>query len=297
MKRVTHADNVLGLLQPSSLFWSCSPCPTKPTRKRPTPALTRDRASAFARLALKGLNKEYPNKPEHVMDGPADVKGPQALHPAFFGCFDWHSSVHGHWMLVRLLRVFPDLPERAEIRAILGTHLTAENLQAEADYFAAQREQVLRAALRLGVAAEAGGGAPRLGRPRREGLGTEPQAARRRDRRAVPRVLSRSKRIRSAPACTRTRRSGSRSPMTTPGPSGQALDRADRGAGAGLLRHGRRRSGEWEPGGADFFSPTLTEADLMRRVLPPDEFRAWFSQVSARGCQRASRKRCSRPPR
>ena len=64
------------------------------------------------------------------------MKTPKALHPAFYGCFDWHSSVHGHWMLVRLLRLFPDLPEAKDIRAVLAEHLTAENLKAEADYFA-----------------------------------------------------------------------------------------------------------------------------------------------------------------
>jgi hypothetical protein len=102
----------------------------------PPTALTKEQASAFARLALKGLGKEYPNKPEHVMGGPGDVKGPRALHPAFYGAYDWHSSVHGHWMLTRLLRRFPDLPEAGEIRAALGASLTAENLKAEADYFA-----------------------------------------------------------------------------------------------------------------------------------------------------------------
>ena len=102
----------------------------------PPPALSREQASGFARLALKGLGKEYPNKPEHVMAGPGDVKGPKALHPAFYGSYDWHSSVHGHWMLARLLRLFPDLPEAAEIRSVLDGHLTAENLKAEADYFA-----------------------------------------------------------------------------------------------------------------------------------------------------------------
>src|SRR4051794_41178244 len=65
------------------------------------PAVTREQASGFARLALKGLGKEYPNKLEHVMAGPDDVKSPQALHPAFYGSYDWHSSVHGHWMLAR----------------------------------------------------------------------------------------------------------------------------------------------------------------------------------------------------
>ena len=80
------------------------------------PALTQEQASGFARLALKGLGTEYPNKPEHVMAGPDDVKGPKALHPAFFGCYDWHSSVHGHWMLVRLLRVAPGIPSSAQTR-------------------------------------------------------------------------------------------------------------------------------------------------------------------------------------
>ena len=77
----------------------------------PTPVLNKEHASAFARLALKGLSKEYPNKPEHVLAGPADARTPMALHPAFYGSYDWHSSVHGHWMLVRLLRLFPDLKE------------------------------------------------------------------------------------------------------------------------------------------------------------------------------------------
>ncbi len=69
------------------------------------------------------------------MSGPADILGPRSLHPAFYGSYDWHSSVHGHWMLVRLLRRFPDLPEAREIRSVLKAHLTAENLAAEAAYF------------------------------------------------------------------------------------------------------------------------------------------------------------------
>ena len=86
-------------------------------------------------MALGAIARKYPNKPEHYMVTAADVKGPRALHPAFFGALDWHSSVHGHWTLVRLLRWFPDLPEQKAIRAILGEHLTAKNIQIEADYF------------------------------------------------------------------------------------------------------------------------------------------------------------------
>src|SRR3954449_9478189 len=75
-------------------------------------------ASHFAQLALKCVRQEYPNKLDHVMNDAQEVQPPRALHPAFYGCYDWHSSVHGHWMLVRLLRRFPGLPEAAEIRAV-----------------------------------------------------------------------------------------------------------------------------------------------------------------------------------
>src|SRR5205823_582491 len=103
---------------------------------KPPPTLTRASASAFARLALKAVNKEYPNKPEHVLAGPDDIKDPKTLHPAFYGCYDWHSSVHGHWMLARLLRLFPDLPEAKDIQTALASHFTADHLKAEANYFA-----------------------------------------------------------------------------------------------------------------------------------------------------------------
>src|SRR5712692_825849 len=81
------------------------PAPTDPgAPAKEVPKMSQEQASAFARLALKGIQKEYPNKPADVLNAEADVKGPRTVHPAFYGCFDWHSSVHGHWMLVRLLR-------------------------------------------------------------------------------------------------------------------------------------------------------------------------------------------------
>ena len=83
-------------------------------------AMTQKQASAFARLALKGLTKEYPNKPGDVLNDAADVKIPKAMHPAFYGCFDWHSSVHGHWLLVRVLRLCPDLPEKTRNPGCFG---------------------------------------------------------------------------------------------------------------------------------------------------------------------------------
>ena len=97
--------------------------------------LTKDGASHFAQLALSCLQQEYPNKLNQVLPDESMLQTPKALHPAFYGCFDWHSSVHGHWMLVRLLKQFPDLSEGAEIRQKLAQNLTAENIQAEVAYF------------------------------------------------------------------------------------------------------------------------------------------------------------------
>ncbi len=98
-------------------------------------AMTPEQATLFAKLALKGIAKEYPNKPADVLNNEADVKNPRVIHPAFYGCYDWHSSVHGHWMLVKLLKTFPDHPMQQDIRATLATNLTAANLKIEADYF------------------------------------------------------------------------------------------------------------------------------------------------------------------
>src|SRR6476619_5531998 len=91
-------------------------------------SLTEKQASHFAALALKCVSREVPNKPEHVINNASEVSSPKILHPAFYGCYDWHSSVHGHWMLVRLLKMFPNLPESAQVRAALGANLTAENI-------------------------------------------------------------------------------------------------------------------------------------------------------------------------
>jgi hypothetical protein len=253
-------------------------------------ALTEERASAFARLALKGLSKEYPNKPDHVLDGPADVKGPKALHPAFHGAYDWHSSVHGHWMLARLVRRFPHLPEAREARALLSAHLTAENLKAEADYFgrasAKPFERPYGWAWLLKLAEELRGWDDPDARLWSKNLKPLADVV-------VARCLE------FFPKQTYPIRTGVH-PNTAFGLS-FAHDYA-RAAGDARLRalvEERARAyfggdvdvpAGWEPGGADFFSPSLIEADLMRRVLPPAEFRAWFGRFlpgSARGEPRA----------
>ena len=98
-------------------------------------SLTPEQVSAFAKLALANIHTEYPNKPGNVVWDEASVRTPREMHPAFYGCFDWHSSVHGHWMLVRLLKDYPDHSMQTEIRQKLAENLTADNLKKETDHF------------------------------------------------------------------------------------------------------------------------------------------------------------------
>src|SRR5512138_712979 len=96
--------------------------------------LTPELASTFARIALGHVAREYPNKLDHVLDGPQDARGPRDLHPIFFGSFDWHSCVHGYWLLASLLRLEPGVPEGAAIRALFDQAFTAPNVAAELAY-------------------------------------------------------------------------------------------------------------------------------------------------------------------
>src|SRR5579872_523730 len=91
-------------------------------------------AERFANLALACVHKEYPNKISHNLNSDADVAPPRKLTPAFYGCYDWHSSVHGHWLLARLVRTFPDAKFSVAARAALRQSITAENIAQEAAY-------------------------------------------------------------------------------------------------------------------------------------------------------------------
>jgi hypothetical protein len=240
--------------------------------------MTQQQASSFARLALKGIRKEYPNKPGDVLNSAQDIKSPRAMHPAFYGSFDWHSSVHGHWMLVRLLRLFPDLPERKQIRAVLTEHLTAKNLQAEADYFARPNAQSFERpygwAWLLKLAEELQDWDDADGKNWSKNL--KPLADT-----IVTRYLT------YFPKQTYPIRSGVHS--NTAFGLAFAMDYARSVGHKELTRLLEERSrtyfakdadipAGWEPGGADFFSPSLMEADLMRRVLAPAAFRAWLER-------------------
>jgi hypothetical protein len=96
--------------------------------------LNRDVAATFADIVLAHVTREYPGKMDHVLTGPADVQSPRALHPVFYGSYDWHSCVHGFWLLAKILRLFPDVPQASKIRALFNAHMTPEKIGAEVAY-------------------------------------------------------------------------------------------------------------------------------------------------------------------
>jgi DUF2891 family protein len=233
-------------------------------------------ASHFARLALQCAEKEYPNKLDHVMNGPHEVQSPRALHPAFYGCYDWHSTVHGHWMLVRLLRQFPQLSEAPEIRRLLDEHLSEQPVAVEIAYFGEPNrksfERTYGWAWLLKLQAELRGwDSPEA---RRWAQALQPLAD------TVTRALSDF-----LPRQTYPIRTGVH-PNTAFGLT-LALDYAqavhDEKLGALIAERARTYFAKdteaplrWEPGGEDFLSPALEEAALMARILSPSAFRSWM---------------------
>jgi len=244
------------------------------------PAVGLDQAAAgrFARLALDCVGREYPSKLSHVLNGDADARPPRELTPAFFGCFDWHSSVHGHWLLARLARLFPGAPFAAEARAALARSLTTQNLAAEAEYLRgagrASFERPYGLAWLLQLAAE---------------LRTwDDPSARGWAAALAPLEAEAAARLSAwLPSLRYPVRSGEHS--QTAFALGLAWDWAG-AAGDGRMRAllGERARAHYgadrgcplayEPSGEDFLSPCLAEADLMRRVLPPPEFGRWLTR-------------------
>ena len=243
------------------------------------PAATVDAAAAgrFARLALECVHKEYPNKISHVLQGDADARPPRQLFPVFYGCYDWHSAVHGHWLLARLARTFPQAPFAAEARAALDRSLTAEAVAGEVAYLEGEGraafERPYGLAWLLQLAAEL-----------REW--DDPQARR---WAATLEPLERAAAVRLRdwlPKLTWPIREGEHD--NTAFAFGLVLDWS-RAKGDTALRDvvtGRARAFhlgdqrcplEYEPSGQDFLSPCLAEADLMRRVLPSEEFALWLA--------------------
>jgi hypothetical protein len=240
----------------------------------PDPAL----AERFARLALACVHREYPNKIAHVLGGDQDARPPRELTPAFYGCYDWHSAVHGHWLLARLLRLSPGSPFAAEARAALGRSLTVDNLAAEVRYLQGPGrvsfERPYGLAWLLQLAAEL-----------RE---WDDPDARRWAAALAPLEREAAARISSwLPKLTMPIRVGEHS--QTAFAFGLVLDWARRAGEREMeaVLTDRIRAfylGDtacplgYEPSGEDFLSPCLAEADLMRRVLAPPQFAAWLTR-------------------
>jgi hypothetical protein len=240
--------------------------------------LTAELASGYARLVLKSVHREYPNLLAHLMSDASQARTPKELHPAFYGCFDWHSSVHGHWLLARLLRLYPELPEAAAIRMALGTSLRSENIEREAEYFTQPGRQSYERTY---------GWAWLLKLDEELGNATDPPAKKWRDNLNHLTNVIISGYLDFLPKQNYPIRTGVH-PNTAFGLS-FALDYARFANNIPLQELVVERSlsyfandtdypAQWEPGGEDFFSPALIEADLMQRVLPSGEFASWFER-------------------
>jgi hypothetical protein len=244
----------------------------------PAPALAVDPALAarFARLALACVHQEYPNKIAHVMNGDADARPPRELTPAFYGCYDWHSSVHGHWLLARVARLLPDAPFAAEARAALGRSLTPANVAGEVAYLEGKGRVSFERPYGLAWLLQLGAELREWDSPEAKAWAAALEPL---ERAAVSRLRE------WLPKLTQPVRIGEHS--QTAFALGLVLDWA-RVSGDGETRalvesRAREFYGRdfdcpmaYEPSGEDFLSPCLAEADLMRRVLEPLEYSLWL---------------------
>lgn len=276
----------------ASLLIPIVPLSASPSSQDSAPARAgdarRELAERFGRLALACVHQEYPNKIAHVLQGDGDVKPPRELTPAFYGCYDWHSSVHGHWLLARLARTVPESPLAAEARAALAQSLTPENIAGETAYLAGEGrvsyERPYGLAWLLQLAAEL-----------REWAAEGDAEAARWSAALEPLEALAARRIADwLPKLTHPIRVGEHS--QTAFAFGLILDWARTPGAEGPKAGGERTEMEelltrrvrelyladrdcplaYEPSGQDFLSPCLAEADLMRRVLEPTAFAAWL---------------------
>jgi hypothetical protein len=238
--------------------------------------LTRDIAEKFAALALAHVGREYPNMMQHAMAGPADIVGPRAAHPIFFGSYDWHSCVHGYWLLARLVRRYPELAQAKKIDALFDERITDANVEGECAYLRRPEsrgfERPYGWGWLLALQAELN--------QHRDGFGARAAKT------LQPLADMFSARFKAfLPLCDYPIRTGVHS--STAFAFRIAADYAEP-ADAELFALLRKKAlawyssdenaQAWEPSQDDFLSPTLVEAVCMRRFVPVDEFRAWFAR-------------------
>jgi len=238
--------------------------------------LSEQQAVRLSLLPLKCMQKAYPNKLSQTLAGPSELQEPQTLHPAFYGCYDWHSSVHGHWMLVRLLKLFPDMPDKAEIRRKLAENITEENISREVFYFRKPLEKSYERtygwAWLLKLAEELHTWNDPLARQLETNLQPLTETIVRLYLDFLPK-LKYPLRVGEHPNTAFGLAFAWDFAKTT----GQdSLKRMIERRAIDFFRNDTNCPLNWEPGGFDFFSPCLEEADLMKRVLSKKEFRPWL---------------------
>ncbi|MBY9067180.1 DUF2891 domain-containing protein [Hyphomonas sp. WL0036] len=231
----------------------------------------------FARLALSCIHKPYPNKISHVLNSDADAQPPRQLYPAFYGCFDWHSSVHGHWLLVRILNTDPETPYASAIVTALGKSFTPENIAGELAYFQAPDrasfERPYGTAWFLQLMTEL----------RQADF---PEAAIWVETLAPLESLVADYTSAWLPKLVYPIRAGTHN--QTAFAFGLMIDWADATGNSAFREQIAAKSLEfygkdvscplsYEPSGEDFLSPCLMEADMMRRVMNREDFAAWLT--------------------
>ncbi len=242
------------------------------------PKLTREQANRLAGLPLKCMQQEFPNKLGQVLGGKEDMQSPQDLHPAFYGCFDWHSSVHGHWMLVELLKRFPDLENGEQIKKQLAENISAANIKQEVAYFEGKHnksyERTYGWAWLLKLSESLQTWEDPMGKELANNL--EPLTQ-----------LIRNRYLKFLPKLYYPIRVGEHT--NTGFGLGFAWDYANTVQDKELLNLINQRAKDWfledencplawEPSGYDFLSPCLEEADIMRRVLSREDFASWLKK-------------------
>lgn len=238
--------------------------------------LTREIAEKFASLALAHVSREYPNIMHHVMANPGDVIGPRQAHPIFFGSYDWHSCVHGYWLMARLMRRFPDFAAAKQIGALFDERITATNVAGELAYISTPQSRGFERPYGWGwlLALQF-----ELDR-HKDGVGGRAADTLRPLAEAFAARFSSFLPLADYPVRTGVHSSTAfalrlAADYAEPNdPDLYALMRDKVLAWYG----GDRGAQAWEPSQDDFLSPTLMEAECMRRFLAPAAFRAWFAE-------------------
>lgn len=237
--------------------------------------LTKDIAEKFAALALAHVQREYPNIMQHAMAGPAEIMGPRAAHPIFYGSYDWHSCVHGYWLLARLVRRYPDLSAAPQIVKLFNEQITAANVEGEIAYLVRPQargfERPYGWGWLLALQAELDQHATGAGQGAAETLRPLAETFAQRFRSFLP--------LSDYPVRTGVHSSTAfalrlAADYAEPNdPDLYALMRDKVIAWYGADRDAQA----WEPSQDDFLSPTLMEAECMRRFFAPAAFAAWFN--------------------